>query len=257
MSIIRVVKDKGYFAVSNVPFNDINLSWEARGIMGYLLSKPDGWQVNVSDLIKSGGAKLHKIRRILKELETHGYLKRKQTQDGQGKIIWISTVYETPNKTIGRLPVDGSPVDGKPMDIVSTEVTSNKEQVTESANYGDKDPEIEAFLQRVPESARGLAEAFCYMHGRSPTQNEERYWRKCWNEQLQIGLTGDLIIHAYRYMDKNSLTVKSPQSLNAVAERIKREDHGFTRITHIDDGMETIELGDVKYLAPKSKTVNQ
>jgi len=41
MSIIRVKKDKGYFVASNKPFNNKNLSWEARGILGYLLSKPD------------------------------------------------------------------------------------------------------------------------------------------------------------------------------------------------------------------------
>lgn len=196
--------------------------------------------------------------RILKKLEGSGELGVDHRRN-IGNIYTVITDIMTVSNPITDIPDITSSDTTTPitdtMESVDPLVTSNK--VTKLTNYGDKDPEIEAFLQRVPESTRGLAEAFCYMHGRSPTQNEERYWRKCWNEQLKIGLTSDLIVHAYRYMDKNSLTVKSPQSLNAVAERIKREDHGFMRIGHIEDGVETIELGDVRYPAPKSKTVNQ
>ena len=69
MSIIRVKKDKNYFAASNVPFNDKRLSWEARGVMGYLLSKPDNWQVRFDDLVNQGDAKRFKLRRILRNLK--------------------------------------------------------------------------------------------------------------------------------------------------------------------------------------------
>ena len=129
MSIIRVKKDNNYFASSNEPFNDERLSWEARGIMGYLLSKPDDWQVRFYDLVRSGPAGEHKMRRILKELEKYKYLERERIQKDDGKFDWISTVYE--NSTISRKPldgdtiyglsIDGSPTGGKPPDIVSTE----------------------------------------------------------------------------------------------------------------------------------------
>ena len=63
MSVIRVKKDKNFFAASNEPFNDDRLTWEARGVMGYLLSKPDDWQVRFNDLVKRGPAGDHKVRR--------------------------------------------------------------------------------------------------------------------------------------------------------------------------------------------------
>lgn len=144
MSVIRVKKDKNYFAASNVPFNDEALSWEARGVMGYLLSKPDDWQVKFTDLVKRGPAGDHKIRRILKELEEHNYLEREMYQGDDGKFNWISTVYETP--TISRKSQDGSTIlqlstrgkttRGKPRDLTSTDLTSTKRAEEEGETGG-------------------------------------------------------------------------------------------------------------------------
>ena len=134
MSIIRVKKDKNYFAASNKPFNDKRLSWEARGVMGYLLSKPDDWQVRFFDLINQGDAKRFKMRRILKELEDCGYLTRQRIRKDDGTYDWMSTVHETPTHgdTIGQSPTHGvtigqSPTGGKPTHIISTEsINTNK-----------------------------------------------------------------------------------------------------------------------------------
>lgn len=147
MGIIRVKKDKGFFAASNIPFNDGKLSWEARGVLGYLLSKPDDWQVRFYDLMKQGPAGEYKLRRILKELEENDYLVRHRVQDREGKFDWVSTIYETP--TISRLsidglptdgvPIDGSPTGGKPRDIVSTDPKS-----TDGNNKGINKHQVDA-----------------------------------------------------------------------------------------------------------------
>ena len=144
MSVIRVKKDKNYFAASNIPFNDENLSWEARGIMGYLLSKPDDWQVSFTDLVKKGPAGDHKIRRILRELKDHHYLERKKFQGDDGKFYWVSMVYETqtiPRKsldgsTISRFPTRGKTTRGKPRYLISTDLTSTKVAEEEGENAG-------------------------------------------------------------------------------------------------------------------------
>jgi len=138
MSIIRVKKDKSYFAASNKPFNDKVLSWEARGVMGYLLSKPDDWQLRFFDLVNQGPAGEYKVRRVLKELEDNGYLERERIKKEDGTFDWISTVFETPTisrkpiygDTISRLPTCGASTDGKPRDIVSTDsiITDIKEE---------------------------------------------------------------------------------------------------------------------------------
>lgn len=99
MPIIRTVKDKDHpYVVINRGFaNDDRLSWEARGVLAYLLTKPDHWEVRPEDLMtQSPNAKKDKIYRILKELELCGYIERVRTQEPNGTFIWSQNVYEVP-----------------------------------------------------------------------------------------------------------------------------------------------------------------
>jgi len=120
MSTIRVLKDKDYFVAANAPFNNKELSWEARGVLAYLLSKDDGWSIRNEDLYKQGPAGRTKMDRIIKELKDCGHLVRIKSQLPSGKFAWTSILYET----IPRNRNDGSRNDGKPDNIISTESLS-------------------------------------------------------------------------------------------------------------------------------------
>lgn len=131
MSIIRVKKDARYFTASNEPFQDKRLSWEARGLMGYLLTKPNNWTVRIDDLIQQGPAKLTKIRRMLAEARLYGYMNRIRYTRPDGTFDWITEVYESPSQNPApsssvRLSTSGLPTSGKPADIASTELTSTE-----------------------------------------------------------------------------------------------------------------------------------
>jgi DNA-binding HxlR family transcriptional regulator len=97
--IIRTRRDRNnpYAMVNKAAFEDERLTWEARGILAYLLTKPDDWQVRTNDLLnRAPDCKLHKLTRILKELETAGYLVRERKNVAGGKFEWVTTVYENP-----------------------------------------------------------------------------------------------------------------------------------------------------------------
>jgi hypothetical protein len=95
MSIIRIKKEREYVSIANAILQDKNLSWEARGVMAYLLSKPDGWECRNYDLVNQGPAGKHIIQRVMKELQGAGYIHRYQKSDGH-KIEWVTEIYETP-----------------------------------------------------------------------------------------------------------------------------------------------------------------
>lgn len=120
MSVIRVNKQKSFTTVANQPFNDNRLSWEASGVMGFLLTKPDGWECRPTYLMSLRAAGKKKIRRILRELQTYGYLHREKAWDDKGRIYWITEIYEipslNPNYTIDPLRTDGKPADGEGYD---------------------------------------------------------------------------------------------------------------------------------------------
>lgn len=97
MSIIRVHKQRGEWAiVPKAAVNDESLSWEARGMLLYLLEKPDDWQIMFQDLVRKSPAQDDKCRRILKELEGQGYVHRKRFNRPDGTFAWESAVFETP-----------------------------------------------------------------------------------------------------------------------------------------------------------------
>ena len=96
-TILRVNKTENYFKVANTVFNNRNLSWEARGLMGYLLSKPDNWQVRLHDLLHHGPAGQHKISRMLRELDAAGYMMRHRFRREDGTFGWVVIILEDPS----------------------------------------------------------------------------------------------------------------------------------------------------------------
>jgi hypothetical protein len=88
VSIIRGPRpESGWYALDKRISEDERLSWAARGLLVFLLGKPDHWEVSVEHLrqqtaaarIKSGRDALYAL---MAELEDAGYLHREQANDG-------------------------------------------------------------------------------------------------------------------------------------------------------------------------------
>jgi hypothetical protein len=135
-TIIRTNKGKGssgYFVASRALFEDKGLSWAARGVLGYLLAKPDNWRVKPSDLQARGDCGRDAIQAILRELESCGYLYRRRVNKGGGKFEWIYEVYESPelNPHIQKTPSPEKPSMVEPSpDLPSTVEPSTVEPST-------------------------------------------------------------------------------------------------------------------------------
>ena len=94
--IFRTKVEKEYTVIRNSLIVDRSLSWEARALVIYLLSKPETWIVMKRDLIEASPAADKKTTKILKELETAGYIKRKKFRNEKGQWEWHTWVYDTP-----------------------------------------------------------------------------------------------------------------------------------------------------------------
>lgn len=93
-TIIRRARnsDVPFFIMSRPLAQDRGLSFEARGVMAYLLSKPDDWKVQPHDLEQLCGKT--RVYRILKELRDGGYVELNQLRDGAKIIGWEYVVHE-------------------------------------------------------------------------------------------------------------------------------------------------------------------
>lgn len=99
-AVARIVRaahqtEQPYFMLARATAQDTDLSYEALGVLTYLLSKPNDWEVQVTDLAARCGKQ--KIYRILKELRERGYIVLDR-EYVNGKISrWIYQIYETPH----------------------------------------------------------------------------------------------------------------------------------------------------------------
>lgn len=87
--IIRRKIEHGFTTMPRAAFEDARLSYEARGVLGYILVKPDNWRVHVTDLARQAGPKgcgKDRIYRILDELKTAGYMTYSQGKAARGKF---------------------------------------------------------------------------------------------------------------------------------------------------------------------------
>ena len=88
-----VTMDKGFI-------ENPALTWKAKGILAYLLSKPDNWKVIVGDVIKHAANGKDAVYSGLAELGRHGYYVKVPVRAKNGAFIrWESTVYELPEAT--------------------------------------------------------------------------------------------------------------------------------------------------------------
>ena len=150
MNTVRVVKDKNYSVINNTVLNDDRVSWEAKGMACYLLSKPDDWRINVSHLWRVAANGHGAVKRILRELEEYGYLRRTRKRADDGTFEWENEFHEVPQEpepsslaaTENGQPWDGNhPMDNRPMETIGwfpSDIVSTIEQVLKESTEEEK-----------------------------------------------------------------------------------------------------------------------
>jgi len=102
-----------------VLIEDECLSWAARGLLVYLLSRTDDWTLRVEELCKCGDLGRDGIYSLLHELREAGYVTFEHERDEYGRIRdGTYTIYETPGlpdpdvpDTAGQDPADPDSAD--------------------------------------------------------------------------------------------------------------------------------------------------
>lgn len=133
MSIIKIQKrDSGFVMIDNKVICDPKLSWKAKGILVYLLSKPNDWQVQITDIVNHSPDGESSVRSAIAELIEAGYMTRTEKQNKDKEGHWATydyTVYESP---YGGFPYTENPCpENHPLsnkEITNTEITNIREE---------------------------------------------------------------------------------------------------------------------------------
>lgn len=130
----------GWVIIDRRAVDDTRLSWAARGLLAYLLARPDDWHVRPRHLATQAGS-LYQARQLLRELEAAGYaqLQRARQPDGTfGGSRWI--IREDGFHRDPESPASGA--DGLPADhpLPNKEMVVNQKSSTTSRDAEWADP---------------------------------------------------------------------------------------------------------------------
>ena len=96
MRIHRSARTRFFTALGNEVLRDNRLSFCARGILGHLLSLPDGQRGDIRTLAERTPEGRERVASALRELERFGYLKRTVKRTPGGRIYTAVDVFDTP-----------------------------------------------------------------------------------------------------------------------------------------------------------------
>ncbi|WP_316204497.1 helix-turn-helix domain-containing protein [Bradyrhizobium sp. SZCCHNS3051] len=105
MTIVRREHRAHFTIVPNAVFTDERLSVEAKGVLGFLLSRPHKWRVRLDHIGRTLLVGRKKLQRIFRELISAGYVTREQQRlaDGQrfGEIDYVVRDVPVPANVAG------------------------------------------------------------------------------------------------------------------------------------------------------------
>lgn len=99
MAVFRVERTRDYTVMCNHHLKDMRLSLKSKGLLSMMLSLPDEWNYTTRGLAAICKEGVDAIGAALKELETAGYIVRRQLRGERGRITDTEyVIYERPRQ---------------------------------------------------------------------------------------------------------------------------------------------------------------
>jgi hypothetical protein len=146
--IIRRKHKRNFTVVPNAIHDDDRLSLEARGLLGFLLSRPPNWEIRHDAVRRKFGISPAKLARILNELIAAGYLARDPDQPRDEHMRFASYAYEVRDE-----PVLGGSVARPPSANLrqrKSDIDNKKEEIKKSENKSSPKPPPPACAVSAP-----------------------------------------------------------------------------------------------------------
>ncbi len=143
-TIIRAPRRNRYLVLDQRIIDDTRLSWATRGMLAYLLSRPDNWEVRVTDLQRRGNLGRDGTYKLISDLRSTGYVEFQQARDALGRIRGGSyIVREIPNPPHPEspdtdVPEPAAPYPVEPEALTTTEVNLLPSTTTTTHNTKER-----------------------------------------------------------------------------------------------------------------------
>lgn len=190
MSIIRAPRpESNFYLLDKAIIEDRRLSWAARGLLVYLLGKPDHWKVSVAHLRNetAGSSKptgRDGVYSLLDELIKAGYITRQQGRSEGGKMGELHyIVSEVP---LPPAPLPAQPDTVEPLPAAPTQVSIEDKQ-------GLKESRIENPLGASAPADDGFETAW-KAYPKREGANPKNKAHSAWKARLKEGVTAESML---------------------------------------------------------------
>ena len=215
-TIIRAPRRHRFVIMDQRAVEDDRLSWAARGLLCYLLSRPDDWKVMVNDLRKRGNLGRDGIYRLLRELRTVGYARFLRLRDKHGRIrggiYIIREIADSPDPELPDtvLPETAVPGTANPGALPTTDLNLRRTTTTtptttkgRSSSCENENPAV-AFAPWVPAELQDAARTIVAELDPAEAQMVIDEWAGCMAAELiAISPLGYLQAMVRRYREGN------------------------------------------------------
>ena len=167
-TIIRAPCRQRFVMIDHRAVEDEGLSWAARGLLAYLLSRPDDWKVLVGDLRRRGNLGRDGIYKLLRELRDTGYIRYQAHRGADGRLrggtYYVSEIPLTPHADFpDSVSQDAvSPDPGKPETLLNKDFDKKRTKPTTTTNKQgsgrNRGSNRVEFADWIPIDLRGSAE---------------------------------------------------------------------------------------------------
>lgn len=187
MSIIRAPRPESNFYMLNKSISeDKALGWAARGLLIYLLGKPDHWSVSIQALVNDVASSCESSGRdrtyaLIKQLIDAGYIVRKQGKGESGK-------FSSYDYLVSEKPLPASPLPDTP-DTVQP-LTANPTLVSIDSNQGLIGARTEETLGASAPCDDGF-EAAWKAYPKREGANPKNKAHSSWKARLKEGVTAE------------------------------------------------------------------
>lgn len=181
--IVRSPRRRHFTVLPNDTLEDASLSFKAKGLLAYVLSKPDEWRCNSRQLASVGPDGLFAVRKALEELSKAGYaeLVKQRNADGTTTSEW----HITEEPTRARFPNPGETNTGEPRPLVSTEEQGLKNNPPTP--------------QRGEQAKDDYPPDFLACWDIYPRKLEKKNALKAYRARLRAGASPDQLLHATKH----------------------------------------------------------
>lgn len=219
--VLRTHRNENFKTVSCVVLDDRELSFRAKGVHFYLITRPDNWSFSMGQVMSMSTEGSVAFSQAIKELKARGYLKTSKRKGPEGKFIWTWDIYEIPyldfhsmethsmdNHGMDAHSMETHPIETGVYNIEDKQVVGNIKEVTSSTKQSSSRIKLPISIKEVienkleiPEKPAHVAAIWYWCKQRLGKRNLDFHMTSEWFKET-VGKFSSILIKSFHSLDE-------------------------------------------------------